>query len=56
MYPLGVKKVQICPFKGTAPGTSCCTQKGTILNPYLSVCNLPGNNNIPGFPRGLKKS
>ncbi len=37
MYLLGVKKVQICPFKGTAPGTSCCTQKGTILNPYFSV-------------------
>ncbi len=39
MYLLGVKKVQICPFKGTAPGTSCCTQKGTILNPYFSVCS-----------------
>ncbi len=38
MYLLGVNKVQICPFKGTAPGTSCCTQKGTILNPYFSVC------------------
>ncbi len=31
--------MQICPFKGTAPGTSCCTQKGKILNPYFSVCN-----------------
>ncbi len=40
MYLLGVKKVQIYPFKGTAPGTSCCTQKGTILNPYFSVCRL----------------
>ncbi len=39
MYLLGVNKVQICPFKGTAPGTSCCTQKGTILNPYFSVCS-----------------
>ncbi len=37
MYLLGVKKVQICPFKGTAPATSCCTPKGTILNPYFSV-------------------
>ncbi len=38
MYLLGLKKVQICPFKGTAPATSCCTPKGTILNPYFSVC------------------
>ncbi len=38
MYLLGVKKVHICPFKGTAPGTSCCTPKGKILNPYFSVC------------------
>ncbi len=30
MYLLGVKKAQICPFKGTAPGTSC-------LNPYFCV-------------------
>ncbi len=37
MYLLGVKKLQICPFKGTAPATSCCTPKGTILNPYFSV-------------------
>ncbi len=40
MHLLGVKKVQICPFKGTAPATSCCTPKGTILNPYFSVCKL----------------
>ncbi len=40
MYLLGANKVQICPFKGTAPGTSCCTQKGTVLNPYFSVCIL----------------
>ncbi len=32
------KKVQIWLFKGTAPATSCCTPKGTILNPYFSVC------------------
>ncbi len=38
MYLLGVKKVQICHFKGTALATSCCTPKGTILNPYFSVC------------------
>ncbi len=38
MYILGVKKVQICPFKGTAPATSCITPKFTILNPYFSVC------------------
>ncbi len=38
MYLLGVKKVQICPFKGIAPATSCCTPKGTILNTYFSVC------------------
>ncbi len=37
MYLLGIKKVQICHFKGTAPETSRCTQKGTILNPYFSV-------------------
>ncbi len=40
MYLLGVNKVQICHFKGTAPGTSYCTQKGTILNPYFSVCTV----------------
>ncbi len=39
MYLVGVKKLQICPFKGTAPATSCCTPKGTILNPYFSVCS-----------------
>ncbi len=41
MYLLGVKKkkVQICPFNVTAPATSCCTPKGTILNPYFSVCS-----------------
>ncbi len=32
------KYIQICPFKGTAPGTSCCAQKGTIVYPYFSVC------------------
>ncbi len=36
---LGVKNVQICPFKGTAPATSCCTPKGTILNPILCMQN-----------------
>ncbi len=41
MYLLGVKKVQICPFKGTAPATSCCTPKGKILNPYFSVYTYP---------------
>ncbi len=40
MYLLGVKKVQICPFKGTAPVTSCCTPKGKILNSYFSVTFL----------------
>ncbi len=39
MYLLVVKKEQICPFKGTAPATSCCTPKGTTLNPYFSVYN-----------------
>ncbi len=37
MHLLGVKKVQICNFKGTASGTCRCTQKGTLLTPYFSV-------------------
>ncbi len=41
MYLLGVKKVQICPFKGTAPGTSCFTPKGNSLNLYFSVYTRP---------------
>ncbi len=43
MHLLGVKKVQICPFKGTAPATSCCTPKDTILNPYCFVCTVYKN-------------
>jgi len=30
----------MCPFKDTAPATSCCTPKGTILNPFFSVCRM----------------
>ncbi len=26
----------MCTFKGIAPGTSCCTPQGTILNPLFS--------------------
>jgi len=31
MHLLGLKNVQRCPFKGIAPGTSCCTPKGYLL-------------------------
>ncbi len=39
MYLLGVKKVQRCPFKSTAPVTSCCTPKGAILALFV-LCGL----------------
>ncbi len=37
MNLLGVKKVQLCYFMGTAPVTSCCTPKGTILSSFVCV-------------------
>ncbi len=40
MNPLGVKKVQMCHFVGTAPVIRCCIPKGTFFAGFFFLSFL----------------
>ncbi len=49
MYLLGVKKrYTYVLLRVLLQGRSCCTQKGTVLNPYFSVCSTDAVCSVNG--------